>query len=123
MKYVDDVLTSFEEMKPGVKWDPISKTLMRDQAKAKSDIDNKIDPEFITMQNFCNIASSITECLNFTWDSLKRNPTHKMPVLDLQVWVGQGDRSLGLLGGIPNLENMNLPTKMENLKQIFLYEF
>ena len=56
LKYVDYVLTSFEEMKPGVKWDPISKTLMWDQAKAKSDIDNKIDPEFITMQNFCNNA-------------------------------------------------------------------
>ena len=123
LKYLDDILTLLEEMKTWMKWDPISLTLMLDQAKAKSDIDNKTDPEFITMQNFCNIASSITEGLNFKWDSPKRSPTHKMPVLDLQVWVGQGDRSLGLLGGIPNLENMNLPTKMGNLKQIFLYEF
>ena len=40
-----------------------------------------------TMQGFCKMASSVTGCLNFTWDSPSNNEGGKMPVLDTQMWM------------------------------------
>ena len=44
------------------------------------------------MEAISSMASSVIDCLNFTWDSPKCSETGKMPVLDLQIWVEASEK-------------------------------
>ena len=58
---------------------------------AEEDADK--DPEEVTMNAITSIASSILQCLDFTWDAPGRNPSGTMPLLDTMIWVGYPSRT------------------------------
>ena len=97
-KYVDDVITCLNKVKPGVRFDPGTKTLSWDSTKVAED--NLKDQEQMTMEIFCQMASSLVGCLEYTWDSPSRHPTGKMPVLDTEMWIGKPTRAWDLLDAI-----------------------
>ena len=85
--------------------------------------DREKDSEILTMEIFSLLASSILKYLQFTWDSPNNNATGTMPVLDTQMWVGLEAREWGLPEGMPGLDKLKLPTKIDSLKRIILYKF
>ena len=119
-KYVDDVLAALETMRKGVRWDPESNTMIWPQEMETKDRDRSL--EDITMTAMADMASSVLQCLDFTWDTPSRNKNNKMPVLDTMVWVGRSQRTWGIPEAILE-EGTFLPTKTGTLKNIILYSF
>ena len=56
-KYVDDVLTALEELKLGLKFDPINQILTWDPDLEQAQRRDKSKPEFLTMELLCKMAS------------------------------------------------------------------
>ena len=85
-KYVDDVLKLLGEMRRGARWDPTNKTFIWSQDNFIADCNR--DLEEMTMEQVAAMASSILNCLNFTWDAPSLHPGREMPVLDTVMWLG-----------------------------------
>ena len=68
------------------------------------------------------MASSILECLNFTWDTPNDNQNMMMPVLYTMVWIGRETRTWGVPGAMIEPDTV-LPVKQGTLKLITLYSF
>ena len=120
-KYVDDVLTVLDKLKKGVRWFHITKTLLWSPEHQKED-EGKNEEE-LTMEVFKNIASSILQCLDFTYDCPSLNSSKKMPVLDTQMWMDFPQRQWGVPKAVLWEEGTELPIKTGALKKIILYEF
>ena len=73
-------------MEPGTRWCPEEATFIKTEDTVAEDEDK--DMEIVTMQQFAKAASSVINCLNFTWDCPGKNLSNRMPVLDTQLWVG-----------------------------------
>ena len=95
-KYVDDVFTAAHVLKPGLRWEGNTKTLVWDPETEKVDVENNEPQDQRTMKLIADISSQILECLNFTWDSLTRNSSQKIPVLDTQLWIKEESREKGI---------------------------
>ena len=119
-KYVDDVLTALEKFQIGTRWNPQLKTLIWTPESHQEDL-NK-DMQSITMREFSKIADSVTKCLNFTWDTPNQHTGGRMPVLDTQMWIGDGARKWGVPAPIME-PGVPLPEHTGQLKRIILYSF
>ena len=95
-KYVDDVLTSLEKMKLGVRWEPQHKCFMWSQENEDADRSQAKNQEVNTMEQFTRMASGILVCLQFTFDTPASNPNAQMPVLDTSMWIGVQSRKYGV---------------------------
>ena len=73
-KYVDDVLTSLEKMKLGVRWEPQHKCFMWSQENEDIDKAQVKNQEINTMEQFTRMASGILACLQFTFDPVTWKP-------------------------------------------------
>ena len=120
-KYVDDILTAWNEIQIGSYWDPVSKSIMWSSDQFEKDKQEGLSPDHITMRLIAEIGSSIMECLTFTFDTPNQNQLGRMPVLDTQMWVGEQARSKG----IPDTISMesNKITRLGNLKKVILFGF
>ena len=87
-KYVDDILTSTEKMRRGVRLDRTQEAHNEDLRRSQ---------EQITMEPIKAMAVDHLEGLNFTWDVPYLHPEAKMPVLDTTMWMGFPERE----GGVP----------------------
>ena len=106
IKYVDDVLTVINRIKPGVIWNHISGSLnWSPEAEME---DKQKTPEEHTMEVFADLAGGVLKCLEFTWDCPSKNMSHKMPVLDTQMWIGYPQRQWGVPGAALE-DGTNLP--------------
>ena len=85
-KYVDDVFLACNIVKPGYKWN------FSQGAFQWSLAEDPRSPEARTMEEIAALASSIFQCLNFTWDSPSMNEKKMMPVLDIQLWIGKATK-------------------------------
>ena len=66
IKYVDDVLTVINRIKPGVRWNHITGSL---NWSPESEMEDKQKtPEEHTMEVFADLAGGVLKCLEFTWD-------------------------------------------------------
>ena len=74
------------------------------------------------MEAFASMASSILECLNFTWDANSNNREGMMPVLDTKVWVGAPCRTCGVPTKIL-IPRTKLPSRKGILKPIVQSKF
>ena len=90
-KYVDDVLAALETMRKGVRLDPGSNTMIWSLDMESEDRDRSLEDIRTTAVE--DMASSVLQCLDFTWDTPSRNQNQKMPVLDTMVWVGRSQRT------------------------------
>ena len=120
-KYVDDIFTALERLRPGMRWNQAERALKWDPQSQERDANETPEQaEIRTMTEVQKIASSVLECLNFTNDTPANNATLKMPVLDTQMWVGEEAR----VEGIPQeLINDQPRTQMGELNRIILYQF
>ena len=73
------------------------------------------------MEQFSIMASSLVNCLDFTWDIPSNHSNGMMPVLDTQMWVGEQARSKGILDTIS--PESNKITRLGNLKKVILFGF
>ena len=119
-KYVDYVLTALEEMKRGTRWSRELQIMVWTTEAEMEDKDR--NPEQVTMQAFADMASSIMDCLNFTWDAPSLNSNGMMPVLDTMVWVGTPMRTWGVPDPILP-KGTSLPAKPGTLRPVLLYKF
>ena len=117
---MDDVLTALQTMRMGVRWDSSTKTFTWMPEAQREDINRNL--EVVTMENFASMATSLVECLDFTWDCPSRNATGTMAVLDTQMWVGLPAREWG----VPNQilpEEEQKPERAGALKPLILFKF
>ena len=81
-----------------------------------------MDPETNTMKQFALMASSVTKCLDFTYDCPTMNANNAMPVLDTAMWIGKEQRETGIPREIL-AKDEDVITKMGELKDVVLYDF
>ena len=74
------------------------------------------------MAAFSDMASSVFECLDFTWDSPVKNSNGRMPVLDMEMWVGTEAREVGIPKGAMEDPNF-IPIKTGVLQEVVLFSF
>ena len=85
----------------------------------KEDKENKVDPEVNTMTQFAAMASSISNCLKFTFDSPKLNRNQTMPVLEPAMWVGREKREIGIPPEMIEKQEL-ITSKVGQLKDVIL---
>ena len=76
-KYVDNVSTALDTMRPGIEWNRSTRTFIWSPEKEQTDKNQNM--EQITMQEFARMASDVLDCLNFTWDSPSCNSNNRCP--------------------------------------------
>ena len=121
-KYVDDCLVVMEQMKLGVRWDQGKEAFLWSEQMEQEDRNSNLDPEENTMKQFACMASGVTKCLQFTFDSPKSNPSGAMPVLDTAMWGGREQRESGIPPDMLDKEGLVM-TRVGELKEIVLYRF
>ena len=67
-KYVDDCISAMKEIKLGVKWSPEERTLMWHDIWEKEDRDEGVSREVCKMKALSQMATSVLQCLKFTFD-------------------------------------------------------
>ena len=117
---MDDVVTSLNKLKPGVRYDHTSRTFTWEQDKVAQD--QAKNQEQHTMDVFSEMASSLIGCLEFTWDSPSMHQTGMMPVLDTVMWMGKPTRSWELPDAILPPGTTGIPTN-PLLKNNVMYKF
>ena len=118
-KYVDDVLVALQGVRPGVRYDKQNKILT--WSTEAEEEDKQKTREELTMSLFCELATDVEKCLDFTWDSPERNTNGMLPVLDTQMWVGKEQRTIGVPIEFTGGEEKGC--KVGELKNIILYTF
>ena len=88
--YVDDVLSVPETMRKCVRWYTGDKAFIW-TIEAELE-DAKRDPQEITMAVISAMASSVVDCLRFSWDYPAQNANKKMAVLNTAMWIGYSRR-------------------------------
>ena len=86
-KYVDDVTEALVELDPGVNFDPEKMKMVKIKECEVSD--KNVDGDKRTMNELKKVANTIYKSVQFTDDFISNHDTGKMPVLDLQVFVGE----------------------------------
>ena len=81
-RYVDDQNMVIESVKPGMRFDPSSNTMI--QGDEEEDVRNK---EERTMETVREIGDSISDMIQLTVDFPERNENGRVPILDLEVWI------------------------------------
>ena len=62
----------------------------------EEDIANGITVRANTLKPFSLLATSVLQCLKFTYDSPEANQSARMPVLDTEMWLGEEHRKTGI---------------------------
>ena len=122
-KYVDDCLVALDTMAPGVRWCQAEKAMV--WSKECEDADRKGGSEggkIVSMEEFAKMASSIVNCLKFTYDCPQMNANGTMPVLDTQMWVGCETRTTGIPEALLKDKSL-VKAKVGQLRSVVLYKF
>ena len=83
-KYVDDVLVALQGVRPGVRYDKKNKILT--WSTEAEEEDKQKTREELTMSLFCELATDVEKCLDFTWDLPEKNTSGMLPVLHRCGW-------------------------------------
>ena len=83
-RYVDDVVAALYAVNKGWYYNTKKNKLMF--SKEKQDTDMR-DNETRTAEIMVQVANSINQNIQFTWDTPGKNRNNRMPVLDLEVWI------------------------------------
>ena len=117
--FVDDGFLALNQMKLGVRFDPELKLMVWSPKAYRKDSTAGRLIQHVTMSEFTKLCSSIIECMNFTFDIPQLNDNKCMPVLDIQVWMGQQYRTYG----IPVELMHDRPVNSGKLPTLILYKF
>ena len=86
VKYVDDVYTFLNAIKKGMRWSDEEDKLMWHEDDEKYDMDENNSDDYVTMNAWAGMASSIYPFLKFTIDIPEHHIDKCVPVLDVKVW-------------------------------------
>ena len=73
------------DLAPGTRYDPKAGKLYHDPDQVAHDLDIAADVR--TMRVLVDIANSLDEDIQFTFDTPSMNANGKLPCLDLQLWL------------------------------------
>ena len=85
--YVDDNMTALKALDPGVRYDPDQNKMVIKPELVESD--KVLSSDRRTMEELKKIANTVYKCVQFTTDCPSSNRESMMPVLDLQLYVGE----------------------------------
>ena len=81
-RYVDDMFTASSKIQRRFKWNHETGALQWSLNLESEQLENRED-DARTLEEIAKVATHIFKCLNLTWDSLSRNKSGMMPVLDV----------------------------------------
>ena len=87
--YVDDVTNAAKSLDKGVRFDENKMKMVRIEELVEGD--KNVPDDERTMEEVKKIANTIFKCIQFTTDCPSNNQSGKVPVLDLQLYVGRMD--------------------------------
>ena len=120
-KYVDDCLAVLDEVRLGVRWCKVRKTMLWSRSCEEEDKEAKVNSKVNTMKQFSLMASDILSCLRFTYDCPVLATGDGMPVLDTEMWIQTEQRDQGIPEQImPKAEQK---VKLGTLKKVVVYKF
>ena len=102
--YVDDVTEIAKALDPGVRFDEEKMKMVRKAELVESD--KAVPEDKRTMEELRKIANTIFECVQFTTECPSGQENGKVPVLDLQIYVGED--------GLVKHEHYEKPLQIEN---------
>jgi hypothetical protein len=92
-RYVDDVNSIMSIPKMGLRFD--GSNLVEDEVAAEED--RLMEPDERAMRLFKSIADSIHTSIEMEIDCPSRHDDHKLPILDLKVWIEEREEIEGQL--------------------------
>ena len=84
-RFVDDVMTALASLDPGVRFVEGKLTFSQDCVEEESELPGDVN----TFSELVKIADSIYKCVQFTSECPSSHEEGKVPVLDLQLFVGE----------------------------------
>ena len=86
-RYVDDVNTVVQALKPGTKYNQTEEKLEIVEEKVEGDQGKEIDE--ITMKVFGEVANAVDQSIEVEVDYPSKNEDHMMPILDMKMSMNQ----------------------------------
>ena len=85
-RFVDDIMTALASLDPGVGFEEGKMTFSQDRVEE----DSEMSGDARTFRELVKVANSIYKCVQFTSEVPSSQQEGKVPVLDLQLYVGEG---------------------------------